>query len=110
LVVASVAWGIAGLGMGLSYAALSLIVLADASLEGQGVATSALQLSDVLGTALGTGVAGAVIAVAARGGEPAWIGLAGSFAVGATVGLLGLGLSARLGDPDSRTRVAAEAR
>jgi MFS family permease len=110
VVVASIAWGIAGLGMGLSYAALTLIVLADASLEGQGVATSALQLSDVLGTALGTGVAGAVIAVAARGGEPAWIGLAGSFAVGATVGLLGLGLSARLGDPDSRTRVAAGAR
>jgi MFS family permease len=110
VVVASIAWGIAGLGMGLSYAALTLLVLAEAPLDGQGVATAALQLSDVLGTALGTGVAGAVIAIAARGGQPAWIGLAGAFAVGAAVGLLGLGLSGRLVGSTSGTRVAPVAR
>ena len=110
VVVASLAWAIAGLGMGLSYAPLSLIVLAEAPLDGQGAATAALQLSDVLGTALGTGVAGALIAVAARGGEPAWIGLAGAFAVGALVGLVGLGLSGRLGGATTRARVALEAR
>ena len=110
VVVASLAWAIAGLGMGLSYAPLALIVLADAPLDGQGAATAALQLSDVLGTALGTGVAGAVIAVAARGAEPAWIGLAGAFAVGALIGLVGLGLSGRLGGITTRARVALGAR
>jgi len=110
VIFASLAWAIAGLGMGLSYAPLALIVLADAPLDGQGAATAALQLSDVLGTALGTGVAGAVIAVAARGGEPAWVGLAGAFAVGALIGLVGLGLSGRLGGITTRARVALEAR
>ena len=110
VVVASLAWAIAGLGMGLSYAPLALIVLADAPLDGQGAATAALQLSDVLGTALGTGVAGAVIAVAARGAEPAWVGLAGAFAVGALIGLVGLGLSGRLGGTTTRARVALGAR
>ena len=52
-------WGIAGLGMGLAYAPLSLIVLGEATVGQEGAAASALQLSDVLGIALGTGVAGA---------------------------------------------------
>jgi len=104
------AWAIAGLGMGLSYAPLSLIVLAEAPLDGQGAATAALQLSDVLGTALGTGVAGALIAIAARVGEPAWGGLLAAFAAGALVGLVGFGLSGRLGGPLTRARAALEAR
>ena len=69
VVVASIAWGVAGLGMGLGYAPLALIVLAEAPPEGQGRATAALQLSDVLGTALGTGAAGAVIAFAAQAAQ-----------------------------------------
>jgi MFS family permease len=108
--VAWLAWSIAGLGMGLAYAPLALIVLADAPVDEQGVATAALQLSDVLGTALGTGVAGAVIGIAARAGEPAWAGLAGACAVGALVGVVGLGLAGRLGGSPTRTRIALEAR
>ena len=82
IIVASIAWGIAGIGMGLGYAPLTLIVLAEAPPDGQGMATAALQLSDVLGTALGTGTGGAAIAFAAGAGQPAWVGLAGAFAVG----------------------------
>jgi MFS family permease len=59
------AWAIAGLGMGFAYAPLSLTVL-EAAPEGQeGAATSALQLSDVLGVALGTGLTGAIVSVGA---------------------------------------------
>jgi len=58
-----VAWAIAGLGMGLAYAPLSLIVLAEAPSGQEGAATAALQLSDVLGIALGTGLTGAVVAI-----------------------------------------------
>ncbi len=108
--VAGLAWAVAGLGMGLGYAPLSLAVLAEAPIESQGVATAALQLSDVLGTAVGTGVAGALIAIAARGGSPEWVGLAGAFAVGALVGCLGLALSRRLSGPAGQTRIALEAR
>jgi MFS family permease len=64
--VAVVGWSIAGLAMGLSYSPLSLAVLRDAPVTEQGSASAALQLSDVLGTALGTGVAGAIVAAAER--------------------------------------------
>ncbi len=66
--VAGIAWGISGLGMGMSYSTTSLVVLSEAHDGGQGVATSALQVSDVLGTALGTGIGGAIVAVAISSG------------------------------------------
>ncbi len=92
-----VAWSIAGFGMGLAYAPLSLTTLREAPVGGEGGATSALQLSDVLGTALGTGIAGALIAFGIRAGVEAWVGLLGAFVVGGAVGLLGIALAGRLG-------------
>ena len=50
---AIVTWGLAGLGMGFAYSTFAIVVLRDAPKAEQGAATSALQLSDVLGTALG---------------------------------------------------------
>lgn len=89
-------FAIVGLGMGLSYSPLSLIVLRDAPPGEQGSASSALSLSDVVGTALGTGVTGAIVAAGVRAtGGPA-IGLAAAFGVACAVGLLGFGLSSRL--------------
>jgi MFS family permease len=63
--LAVVAWAIAGLGMGLSYAPLSLVVLAEAPPGAEGTASAALQLCDTLGVALGTGVSGAIVATGA---------------------------------------------
>ncbi len=71
--LAVVSWGIAGFGIGMAYAPLSLTVLRDAPPGGEGAATSGLTLSDVLGTALGIGAAGAIIAV----GEPGRRGAVG---------------------------------
>jgi MFS family permease len=89
--VSVVTWGIAGLGMGLGYSALSLLVLREADPGTVGSASSALQLSDVLGTALGTGVGGAFIAAAERaGGDALGLGLAATFGMGALVSLAGL--------------------
>jgi MFS family permease len=90
------AFAIAGFGMGLSYSPLSLVVLAEAAPGTEGAATAGLQLSDTLGTALGTGVAGAIVAAGARAGAEPWIGLAVAFAAGAAVGILGVALSPRL--------------
>jgi MFS family permease len=60
-----VAWGVAGFGMGIGYAPLSLTVLAAAAPGQEGSATAALQLSDVLGVALGTGLSGAIVSIGA---------------------------------------------
>jgi MFS family permease len=102
VVVGIAAWGIAGLGMGLSYSPLSLVVLAEAPPAEQGAATSGLQLSDTLGTALGTGVGGALIAAALRGGAELWVGLLAAFAVSVVVGLAGATLARRLPGPRAR--------
>ena len=59
---AVLAWAVAGLGMGISYAPLSLVVLAEAPEGAEGTASAALQLCDTLGIALGTGMAGAIVA------------------------------------------------
>jgi len=100
------AWAAAGFGMGLSYSPLSLVVLAEAPLAGQGAATSGMQLSDTLGTALGTGVGGAVIAAAAAAGLEGWTGLAASFAIGLAAALVGSLLAHRLPGPSHATGVA----
>jgi MFS family permease len=92
-----VIWGVAGFGMGLAYSTPSLVVLREAPVAEQGTATAGLQLSDVLGASLGTGIGGAVIAFGLRAGSPGWEGLAATFAVAAVVALIGLALTARLG-------------
>jgi predicted MFS family arabinose efflux permease len=57
-----VAFGATGLAMGPAYASTSVATLALAETGREGRASSALQLTDVLGTSLGTGVAGAIVA------------------------------------------------
>ncbi len=90
-------WGVAGFGMGLSYSTPSLVVLREAPVAEQGSATAGLQLSDVLGASLGTGIGGALIAFGSRAGSPGWEGLAATFGVAAVVAVVGLGLTVRLG-------------
>jgi MFS family permease len=97
LILGVVTWAITGFGMGLSYSTLSLVVLREAPPAEQGAATAGLQLSDVLGTSLGTGVGGALIAFGARSGSPGWVGLAGAFAVAVAVAFAGLAITRRLG-------------
>ena len=64
--------------------------------EEQGSATAALQLSDVLGTSLGAGLGGALVAAAARAGSAGWVGLAQTFAVATGVAVTGLLITRRL--------------
>jgi MFS family permease len=105
------AFAVAGFGMGLGYAPLSLIVLRDVPAGEQGSASSALSLTDALGTALGTGATGALVAASIRAaGEPS-PGLAAGFAVAVAVGIAGIVLTRRLrvpaddhGTPSSRRR------
>ena len=63
-----------------------------------GSASTALQLSDILGTALGTGVAGAILAASERAGaDTLGTALAAVFAVSLVAALGGMLASRRLG-------------
>jgi MFS family permease len=90
---AIVAWAFGGLGMGLAMPSFSVIVLAESPVEAQGVNSSALQLSDALGSVLLVGATGVFFAFAAAEGDPAaWVfaviftAMAAVAAAGASVG------------------------
>jgi len=74
--VAIVAWGVGGLGMGLAYSTISLVVLETAPKDQVGSASASMELSSVLGTALGTGLGGVIIAFAAGSGRSQSWGIA----------------------------------
>ena len=94
--LAVLTFGLAGLGIGISYSPVSLIVLALAPKREIGTATSGLQLSDVLGESLGTGVTGAILAAAVRTAVPTGPPLAVAFGIGVLVGAAALLLTVRL--------------
>ena len=98
--------GIAGLGMGLAYSPLALIVLREAHGAEQGRASSALSLTDSLGTALGIGITGAAVAASVRAGDGPAQGLAIGFMVAIGVALVGLLLGGRLRAARADDRVA----
>jgi MFS family permease len=96
VVVAVVAWSIAGLGMGLAYAPLSLMMLREAPEGREGWASASLSLSDVLGSALGAGLGGAAIALAATQRWSLSTGVALAFALPTVVAAAALVVSERL--------------
>jgi MFS family permease len=59
--LAALAWGVAGLGMGLAFSTNSLVVLEAAQPGQEGTASAALQLANVLGVAVGAGIGGVII-------------------------------------------------
>ena len=88
------AWTVAGLGMGLAYAPISLMMLQKAPPGQEGRASASLNLADVLGTAIGIGVGGA--AVAATAGHDLRLGIIVAFCAAAAVGLAALAVTRRL--------------
>jgi len=103
-----VAWAVAGGGIGTAYAPLSLTTLDRAAPGEEGRATSALQLCDVLGQAVGIGVAGAIVAAATTGtGHGTGVALAFSFAI--AVALIAVIAGTRLPGQLTSSRSAAEA-
>jgi MFS family permease len=69
LPVALFGWGVAGLGMGLAYTTLGLSMLELAEAGQEGDASASLQLASVLGSGLGAGIGGALIALINAQGE-----------------------------------------
>jgi MFS family permease len=90
------AWTVAGLGMGLAYAPISLMMLRDAPLGREGWASASLNLSDVLGTAVGVGLGGAAVAAGSRRGSAITPGLLVAFAVAGAGAVVALVVTSRL--------------
>lgn len=63
-------WGVAGLGMGFAYITLNLTMLELAEPGQEGNASSSMQLASVLGSGVGTGIGGALVAVVHAQGSP----------------------------------------
>jgi MFS family permease len=90
------AFGLASLGMGLSYAVLSVTVLGTAVPGQEGHASSSLQLTDVLGVSLGTGLAGVVVAVGDGRGWATGSSLTIAFVMTLAVAVGGIAAAGRL--------------
>jgi MFS family permease len=88
------AWTVGGLGMGLAYAPISLMMLQKAPPGREGWASASLNLADVLGTAIGIGVGGAAVAAAA--GPDLHLGLTAAFGITAAVAVAAVMVTGRL--------------
>lgn len=96
IAMALIGWAVAGFGMGLAYPTTGLVVLDEAPAGRVGAASSALQLTDVLGVALGTGLGGAALAfaLAAEWGKQRGIEIVDAMTL--FVALLALAVTTRL--------------
>lgn len=92
----AVTWSIGAAGMGFGYSALSLVVLDAAEPGREGAASASLQLSDQLGFALGTGVAGAAVALGEVLGWPTADSLLVGAAITGAAAVTGLVLAGRV--------------
>ena len=90
------AWTLGGLGMGLSYAPISATVLGEAAPGQEGTASSSLQLTDVLGVSLGTGMAGVFVAVGEGRDWATATSLTLAFLVTGLVAVAGIAAAGRL--------------
>ena len=90
------AWALAGLGMGIAYPAATLTALGAAPSGQEGAAASALQVAETIGTAIGTGAAGALFALAAQFRDAGGDGLAWGFVLAAAAIVIGLAPALRL--------------
>lgn len=94
--VAIAVWALAGGGIGLAYSPLSVTVLGLAEPGREGAASSSLQLSDVLGVALGAGAGGALVALGEAQGWALRSALEITFAITLVVALAGVAAARRL--------------
>ncbi|ONH31323.1 MFS transporter [Pseudofrankia asymbiotica] len=113
LAVGVACWGLAGFGIGIAYSPIMNVALNEAPPDRQGMASSAVSLSDNLGVTFGAGLGGVAVAAGTATNHPAVTdaaagavngagyvasvaGLAGAFALATAVGMVGLLAARRL--------------
>jgi MFS family permease len=94
--IAILAWGVAGLGMGIAYNTDSVLAIQAQSEHSAAVVTSSMQLTDSLGQVLGTGMGGVVLELATwtKLGTPTGIGI--TFGLTIAVCSIGMCLAPRM--------------
>ena len=90
------AWGIAGLGIGMAYSSISLTVLRHAPAGSEGAAASSMQLADILGNALGTGLGAVAVASAVAASGSAVVGVALTDGIAGALAVAGIVVASRL--------------
>lgn len=94
--MAALGWAIGGMGMGLAFASVSVEILSGAP-EGQtGYASASLHLADVLGIAVGTGIAGAIVSAGDSSGWANTTSVGIVFVTMIAIGLTASAISLRL--------------
>ena len=88
------AWTVAGFGIGLAYAPITLLMLRQAPHGREGWASASLSLADVLGTAIGIGLGGCAVTAATTHGWPLTAGVGIAFAL-AGAGAIALAVASR---------------
>lgn len=89
-------WCVGGLGIGIAYSSISLVVLRHAAPGQEGATVSSMQLLENVGVALATGLGGAAVATATVTGLPVADGVAAAFALALLSGLGGLVLARQI--------------
>jgi MFS family permease len=100
--VAIVAWGLAGLGMGICYNTSTVLSIQAETDHSAGTVSSSMQLTDSLGQTLGTGFGGAAMTLAAWASWGTSAGIGGAFALSVVVCAAGIALTPRLRSVMSR--------
>jgi MFS family permease len=90
------AWGTAGLGIGMAYSSISLTVLRHAPAGSEGATASSMQLADILGNALGTGIGAVAVAAAVASLGSAAVGVAIADGLAGALAIGGVFLASRL--------------
>lgn len=89
-------WSIAGLGIGIAYSSISLTVLRHAPAGSEGATAASMQLTDVLGNALGTGIGAVAVAAAVASLGSALVGVAVTDVMAGAVAIAGVFVASRL--------------
>jgi MFS family permease len=98
---AIICWTFGGAGMGLMFPRLSTLTIGLSEPDAQGFNSSALSISDSIGSALALALAGMVFNLLTAG-----YGFGGVFALTAVIAVVGLLVSPRAGDHTPKTRSA----
>jgi MFS family permease len=94
LAVPALAWALGALGMGMAYPSFSLTIIESAAAGQEGAVSASMKLVEALGSALGAGISGAIIAAGPAVRSQA-SGTAAAFVVVAAVAVMAIFLASR---------------
>jgi hypothetical protein len=98
--LAAVGWVVAGLGMGIAYASVGALALAEAPPDAEGSVSSALLVVETVSVAVFTGLGGAVIALGLARGWDGEVALAVIFGAGVACAGSAVAVGARVSAND----------